>query len=478
MTEAVTAYLTVPLALILSVPLTFVLFSRFPPYRAAFLALLVAALVLPVGYGWELKGVTTLNKATIPLLSAFAACMYTAPTEFRHLRLRGATLLLVLAVAIGPLLTAMTNGDTFSVGGTPLPALSIWDGVAIFRWLAFSLLLPFLLGRMLVREVPQIENLLRPLVLAFLVYSVAMLFEIRMSPQLHLLVYGYFPHSFAQQARSGGFRPAVFVGHGLPLAIITSFAVLASVMLWRRGKRVRGLPPPVVTFYLGAVVILCKTFSAVIYEGVGGAVMFFASAKIQARIAVVIACIVLAYPLLRSFDLFPTTMLTSLSDSASEERSESLAFRFTNEDLLLAHARERPYFGWGSYGRNRVFDEEGVDVSVTDGLWIILLGEIGTVGFLSVFGMMLLPVFQCGRALRNVRSESDRRLLASLSLLVALNWADSLPNALSGGVLMVFVTGAFSGVVTTYQRPRPMPQQRKKANVPAAGGFGSLEPLR
>jgi hypothetical protein len=177
-----------------------------------------------------------------------------------------------------------------------------------------------------------------------------------------------------------------------------------------------------------------------------------------------ISCIVVTYPLLRSFDLFPTSILVDMSDSASSARSDSLAFRFENEDRLLAHARERWLFGWGGFGRNRIFsapDSDEGEKAVTDGLWIILLGEVGAVGFLGVFGLMVLPIFQAGRALRHVRSEADRRLLASVALLIALNWADSLPNALSGGVLMIFATGAFSGVVATYRLPRRSRQERK-----------------
>jgi hypothetical protein len=476
--ESGNAYPTVPLALILFAPVTFALFASYPPYKAAFLSTLFGSLLLPVGYAWDLPGVTTLDKATIPLLSSYLACVFLAPREFRHLRVQGWTLALIATLAIGSVITAVTNSDHYSIGPITIQGLTPWDGVAIFRKWVFSLLLPYLLGRMLMRNVAQLEALLRPLVFGFLLYSLAMLWEIRMSPQLHTTVYGYFPHSFLQQARSGGFRPVVFVGHGLPLAILTSFAVLASAMMWKRGMRIRGLPPAGVTAYLAAVVVLCKTYSAMAYASVGTALIYFCSPKTQARVAAAIACIVLAYPLLRTFDLFPTTTLTSLSDSADAERSESLAFRFTNEDLLLAHARQRALFGWGSYGRNRVFNEDGTDIAVTDGLWIILLGESGAVGFLSAFGLMLLPVLQTGRALRNVRSESDRRLLASFALLIALNWADSLPNALSGGLIMLFLTGAFSGVVSAYQKPRPVPQELAKPALATTGSFGAMEPLR
>ena len=454
MIEAISAYPTAPMALILIIPLSFLLFSSLPPYRAAFTCLLVSVLLLPVGYGWTVPGLTILDKATIPLLASFAACAATAPGEFRNMRLHRGTLFFVSAIAIGSFMTAVTNLEPYFVGGIVLPPLALWDGVAILRVAGFQFILPFLLGRMLVRDVAQLEGLLRAFVVGMLIYSIPMLWEVRMSPQLHSAVYGYFPLSFAQQMRDGGFRPVVFVGHGLPLAIITSFAVIASEILWRRGRRLWGLPSALLTTYLIAVVAVCKTLSAMVYAGAGSAVVLLGSPRMQVRAATLIAAISLAYPILRGFDLFPTSTLEQLSGAASEERSDSLAFRFNHEDALLEHARERWLFGWGGWGRNRVIDEEGRDISVTDGLWIILLGQGGAVAFLSTFGLVLLPVFRCSRALVNLTSESDRRLLASLALLVALNWADSLPNALSGGVVMVFLTGAFSGVVDVYQRPR------------------------
>ncbi|HTO70125.1 MAG TPA: hypothetical protein VMR31_09730 [Myxococcota bacterium] len=478
MNEVFGAYPTAPVALVLSVPMAFALFSALPPYRAAFLTLLVSALLLPVGYGFQLPGVTELDKSTLPTLAAILACVAVRPREFRYLRLRGWTLTLIAAFAAGTAMTASTNSDPYAVGGLILPALSPWDAVVTFRGYAIALILPFLLGRMLVREVAQLHRLLYSFVFAFLIYSLPMLWEVRMSPQLHRMVYGYLPSSFVQQIRGGGFRPIVFVGHGLGLAILTSFATLASTMLWRRGTKVRGLPPVVTTGYLAFMVALCKTLSAALYAGLGGLLMFLASAKAQLRAAVVIACVVLTYPMLRSFDLFPTSLLTNLSLSASEDRSESLSFRFENEDQLLEHARQRLLFGWGGYGRNRVFSDEGRDVSVTDGLWIIMLGDVGAVGFASMFGLMLLPIFQAGRALRNLRSPSDQRLLASCGLLIALNWADSLPNALSGGVLMLFMTGAFAGVVANYQKAVVPKREPRKAEVPAAAPYGSLQPLR
>ena len=91
----------------------------------------------------------------------------------------------------------------------------------------------------------------------------------------------------------------------------------------------------------------------------------------------------------------------SLVSLVSDDRARSLEFRFINEDRLLGRASERPLAGWGRFGRNRVYDEEGgYDVSVTDGRWIIVLGQFGILGFIAEFGLLT-----CGHIRRNRGSE-------------------------------------------------------------------------
>ena len=54
---------------------------------------------------------------------------------------------------------------------------------------------------------------------------------------------------------------------------------------------------------------------------------------------------------------------------------------------------ERPVWGWGGWGRNRVFDTSGRDVSVTDGMWVIYLGVYGLVGLVAWTALLLLPSY-------------------------------------------------------------------------------------
>src|SRR5204863_66271 len=76
-----------------------------------------------------------------------------------------------------------------------------------------------------------------------LIYSVLILWEVRMSPQLHATVYGASPRQadFAQAIRWGGYRPIVFMPHGLAVALFICNTVMAAFILARNRGKVFGL---------------------------------------------------------------------------------------------------------------------------------------------------------------------------------------------------------------------------------------------
>jgi hypothetical protein len=114
----------------------------------------------------------------------------------------------------------------------------------------------------------------------------------------------------------------------------------------------------------------------------------------------------------------------------SQDRAQSLEFRFKNEDMLLKRAFERPIFGWGRYGRSRVYDSEtGRDLSTTDGQWIIDIGEFGLLGFLTEFGLLSVCVYRAARAGTRMRTSADKVYLAALALIVSFNLFDLIPNS-------------------------------------------------
>src|SRR5262245_48390624 len=167
-----------------------------------------------------------------------------------------------------------------------------------------------------------------------------MLFEVRMSPQLHAWIYGYFPHSFGQQLRDGGFRPVVFIGHGLGVAFFSMTTVVASAALWRAGVRIFNVPAGSVTVYLSVVLLLCKSLGSVIYAAIAVPLVHFATPRLQLRLALGLTLIALLYPTLRALDLVPSTLLVEFAATVSEDRAQSLKFRFDQEQQLLTHAWE------------------------------------------------------------------------------------------------------------------------------------------
>jgi hypothetical protein len=133
--------------------------------------------------------------------------------------------------------------------------------------------------------------------------------------------------------------------------------------------------------------------------------------------------------MLRGAGVIPVERIASLANSVSTDRSASFETRVTNEKLLLAKASQKPWFGWGTWGRNRVYDQwTGKDVTITDGEWIIQFGTFGWLGYLSLFGLLTLAAF---RALSAVGDQvtSASMVVGGLTLLLGVNAIDLLPNS-------------------------------------------------
>jgi hypothetical protein len=401
------------------------LFATRPLTQAILWTVLGAQLILPVGTTIKIAMIPQFDKNSIPSICLLIGCLFASRSPWRFGK-PGIAAILVAAYVVGPLFTAQLNGDAILFGDRVLPGVDWYDGTSAVIAAIISLI-PFLVGRQFFRENDDIEAIFLALVCAALVYSMPLLFEIRMSPQLHYLFYGYSPSQFAQSVRGDGYRPMVFMGHGLIAAMFLVSAVIAAATLWRAKITIFKLPAGPLTAYLGGILILCKSLGAAVYGAFLIPAVRLLKPRTQGRIAVVLVSISLLYPSLRFFDLFPTRYLVESASVISEDRGGSLKYRFDNEDILLARALERPFFGWGRYGRNRVYEENsGNDNSVTDGLWIIALGTSGILGFIAQFGVLTLGVFRAAPVLKSSR---DGILLSALSLIVSVNILDLLPNS-------------------------------------------------
>jgi hypothetical protein len=405
------------------------LFKARPVNNALSWTILGGYLLLPVGTSIKFDGIPAFDKSSIPNIAALIGCVLIARRSVRFFHGFGLPEILILMLVLGPFITSALNGDTIVIGERVLPGVGSYDALsASVAQLIFFL--PFFLARQFLRDAEDIVEVLRILVLAGLAYSLPMLFEVRMSPQLHTWIYGFFPHSFVQQMRDDGFRPVVFLGHGLLVAFVFMTMAVAAAAFWRTQTRLFRLPTTGIIAYFAGVLVLCKTMSALVYGAVLTLLVRFTRPKLQIRIAMLLVGLALVYPTLRAGDLFPTRTLLELSRSVSAERAESLKVRFDNEDQLLDRAWQRFVFGWGRFGRNRIYDDDtGQDTSITDGRWISTLGVFGFFGFLAEFGMIALAVVRAASALRLVESEHEQVFLSALALILTINMIDLLPNA-------------------------------------------------
>jgi hypothetical protein len=396
--------------------------------------ILACQLLLPVGTFFKFEMIPQFDKVSIPNLCALVGCSVAANRLPRLTNGMGVVEVLIFLCVVGPFFTSLLNGDPIYIGSTVLPGVGAYDGISSII-VQVIVLIPFFLGRHFFRNAADTQKLFSVLSLAGLAYSILLLFEIRFSPQLHNWIYGYYPSDFIQTMREGGgYRPMVFMGHGLVASFFAMTAAVASATLWRaRVRVVKSAPAGAVAAYLSAVLILCKSGAATVYGMVLVPMVSWTKPRFQMRVAAILVSVALLYPALRMYDVFPTNTLVEIASTINEQRAESLRQRFDQEGLLLERASQRFLFGWGRYGRNRVFVEDwrglGGDSSVTDGLWIIVLGQFGLVGFIAEFGLLSISVFLAAKALRFAESFSDSVFLSALALIVAVNIIDLLPNS-------------------------------------------------
>ncbi len=391
--------------------------------------ILAGYLLLPVKTYFHFQGLPIeFDKRTIPILSALIGCVLVAGRRPVFFRKFGITEFLISIILVCPFISSCLNGDALRFGPLQLPGTGPYDGLSAVAAQSIALV-PFFLGRQLLSRFEDNVAILRVLAIACLAYSLPMLFEVRMSPQLHYWFYGNYPIGFSNEYRFGGFRPMVFIGNGLLVAFFAMTSTVAATALSRARIRITHFASGnVTTAYLGVILLFGRTVSALLYAFLAVPLVRWASPRFQLFVACVLVSIALIYPMLRLDDMVPTTSLVRAANVVSADRAASLQFQFDQEKMLLDRALRRPWFGWGRYGRNRIYNEDGTDISIIDGYWVDLAGSFGLVDFVAVFGLLAFVVFRASMALKFLTSMEEQICFAALGLLIAINDINLLPN--------------------------------------------------
>jgi hypothetical protein len=432
------------------------LFASLRPTHALIWSLLGGYLLLPVNTGFDLPGVPALDKTSIPSVTALIGALIFVGARAVRLPREWWLMMLMVLYVISPMLTVLTNPDSLVFGDLVLPGLKPYDAASAAASKGIDLI-PFLLGYNMLRTARSQDYLLWALVAAMLFYSLLIIIEIRLSPQLHTWIYGFFPHSFDQQMRSGGFRPVVFLGHGLLVATLTSMTIVAAAYLARRRAQIFGISAWFWLAYLMCIMVLCRSLGALILAVAALPAAIFIQRGGVRLICALVAITVLAYPMMRGADLVPVQTLADQIAAESRERAGSFQTRIDNEDRLLERASQRPLFGWGGYGRNRVYDEyTGEDMSITDGAWIIVIGTSGWAGYIATFGLLCLPLVGTWWRGSHVSAAGT-----ALSLVLAVNLVDLVPNS-SLTPLTWLLAGSLAAI---FQRTRQAKHRKRARSV-------------
>lgn len=426
---------------------TLILFASIGPARGLIWAVVVGYLFLPENFGFDLPGLPPYDKNTaISLGLLLSAVFYWNKAEKipAHDPMFRVFILTCIAVMIlGSFGTYMQNTNTLINGPVARSGLGLRDVINMVSD-AVWLMLPLILAWHFLRRPEHHRELLVAVVVVGLVYTLLTLFELRMAPQLNKWIYGYFPHNWRQHLRGGGYRPLVFLRHGLWLGFFLFSVAIAAMALYRDkdAPTNRGL-------FLAAgiwcflVLAVSRNLGATMLAFIFIPVVLFLGFRAQTRIASVLAVILLTYPVLSTASLTPATKLLEVLSPIAPERAQSFQFRLDNEHLLIQRAMEKPAFGWGGYSRQRVYDEDGEDLTVTDGLWIINLGQGGWVRYLAFFGILVAPLLFLRRAARRKKISAP---IAGMAVIMGGNFAYMIPNSTFSPIAVIML-GAMAAFV-------------------------------
>ena len=391
----------------------------------------------------------------------------------------------MLAWCLGPILTSVTNSLFYddpvsrqvpvssSVLGrivSLLDSSDLYDGFLRAVDVVFLWGVPYLLGRLYITDTQKLRELVLAIILGSALYAPLCVVEMIASPQLHRWVYGFHQHDFLQSIRFEGYRPMVFMEHGLAVGMWMVAGALAASWLWMSGAmrhitiRERKVTALWLVVPLCVVAILCKSTGALALGALGFAVLA-GSWLVQRPIPVFV--LLMAFPLytfVRTEGSWDAREVVEFTDeTVGVDRGQSLEFRLHNEELLVVKAMERPLVGWGGWGRSRVQDQYGEATTVADGLWIITLGERGLIGLVTLGFLLLLPlVVLLRQAHSQLWADPATATIAIAAVILGIYSIDCLLNAMVNPVYILLGGSVMSISLSPFRTPAKLDQPLPK----------------
>lgn len=348
--------------------------------------------------------------------------------------------------------------------------LGLYDGLSASAHRILMWGVPYVLARIYLGDARGVRDVAVGIFIGGLIYVPLCLWEIRMSPQLHMRLYGYHQHSFLQTMRTvGGYRPMVFMHHGLMVGMWMAAASLVGIALWKSGALRRfwrwRIQWPVLA--LVVTTILCQSVGALVLLAFG--VLLYFGLRRFGRLGIAALMVLpVVYCGVRVTGHWDGDLLVSVTKNFSEERASSLQYRLEQEEFLSQRAWERPILGWGGF--NRAFpppNASDVRPAVSDSLWIVVFGMNGFVGLLSVMSTILAPILAlAGRWRPRAWTSAELAPAGALALVLGIYLMDGMVNMMINPVFML-AAGAVTGFAITVRAPAkvPVPEPRQDGAI-------------
>lgn len=411
-----------------------IIFSEFRGSRGIFICMILGWLTLPCAE-LNVPVLPNISKASVTALGTIFAVMILEPRLILRLRPHWIDIPIFIYCICG-IPTALSNG------------LGVREGVSCVIEACFLWGAPYLLGRAACRSLADLRFAALSIAVGAIAYVLPCFIEMRLSPHLHVWLYGFRPLSWNAE-KLGGYRPSVFMYDGLELGFWMAVGALSAYWLWRTKaiKKIWVLPMSFWVVVLMVTSVLCRSTGATLLT-IGGIVVLEMTRRLRSSWPFVLLTMsIFIYMGLRINDV-PFDFASELAAKFSAERAQSLQFRLDNEDILIDKAMQRPLLGWGRFGRNRVYNDEGRDISITDGLWVLLLGVFGVVGLGAFLGAFLIPSVALIVRLRKLRIPSALAGAPQvIAMIMILYMLDSLLNGMEN-VVYPLCAGALSSLMT------------------------------
>lgn len=363
------------------IPLVLLMFAMMPSLRATSWAFVLGYLFLPMA-GYSISGLPEYTKITATTYSVLLGTIIFDPNRYKGLRFCWMDLIVAIGV-FSPGVSSLTND------------IGLYDAMSVTFVNTMQLLVPYALGRMYIRSLSDLKTVGSIIIIASLIYVPLVVYEIRMSPQIHRIVYGFYQHSLGQSRREGSWRPMVFMQHGLMLSMWMATATLIAFNQLKN-KAVMGKLTPwmgVSTLIMFVVTVLCKSTGATVLMLFAMMFLLVQKRSVARWLLFAVMLFPLTWTVLRTTGIWSGDLMLNAARSISKERAGSLRVRLNNENSYSAKAMQRPIFGWSGYGaRYFPVDEERMGQrAIPDGYWIILLGKYGWVGLGAWLAMGIMP---------------------------------------------------------------------------------------